>query len=287
MTQLRAAALSSFFMLLSLCWVPVCFAGTPLILGVHPYKSPVKLHKTYRPLADYLARRLGEDMVVRISPDYRAHIESINAGRFALAYMGPASYVRLVEKYGPPPILARQVIHGQATFQGKIVVRDDSELRELSHLRGKRFAFGDRGSTMSHLVPRHMLLSAGIDVTALSKYQFLGSHDNVALAVLYGEYDAGAVKEAVYDKYSKRGLRALATTPALAEHLFVANPKLGAEKIAILRAALLDLKNTPDGLAIMRGIKPGMNGMAPAEDKDYDNLRTILRELKANGVELE
>lgn len=287
MTRIRVAILSSVLLLVSLCGARVSFADTPLVLGVHPYKSPVKLHKAYRPLADYLAARLGRDMDVRISPDYRAHIEAVNSGRFALAYMGPASYVRLVEKYGPRPILARQVINGQATFQGKIVVREDSKLRALKELKGKRFAFGDRSSTMSHLVPRHMLLDAGIDIASLSKYQFLGSHDNVALAVLYGEYDAGAVKEAVYHKYAKRGLRALATTPALAEHLFVANPELGAQNIATLRAALLDLQNSPKGQQIMRRIKPGMTAMAPAVDKDYDNLRAILRELEGNGVEIE
>jgi phosphonate transport system substrate-binding protein len=256
----------------------------PLILGVHPYKSAVTLVESYKPLASYLSHKTGRTITVRITRDYSTHIQLIGEDKLDIAYMGPASYVDLVMRYGKKPLLARQAIHGNPTFQGKIVVHRDSTISSLVELVGKRFAFGDSASTMSHLVPRYMLRQAGVTVDRLTKHQFLGSHDNVALAVLAGDYDAGAVKEAVYKKYQARGLKVLATTPALSEHLFVTRSKLPAEVRRTLREALYILKDDPQGPAIMAGIKPGMTAWVPVTDTDYDNLRIILNALAREDI---
>jgi phosphonate transport system substrate-binding protein len=152
-------------------------------------------------------------------------------------------------------------------------------------VKGKSFAFGDPDSTMSHLVPRYMLLEAGIDVEDLSHYDFLASHHNVALGVLVGEFLAGAVKEEVFYEYEERGLKALAWTPELSEHLFVASRKLPAETVEDLREALLGLADEPGGDEVMNSIKLGVTAFVPAADIDYDNLREILRVIKESGVE--
>ncbi len=256
----------------------------PLVLGVHPYRSAMTLMESYKPLASYLSRKTGRVITVKIAKDYRTHIQSIGEDRLDIAFMGPVSYVELVARYGKKPLLARQVIQGSPTFHGKIVVRQESTISSLAELAGRRFAFGDAASTMSHLVPRYMLRRAGVTVDRLAGYRFLGSHDNVALAVLTGDFDAGAVKESVYEKYQPRGLKVLATTPALSEHLFVTRSKLPDELRQALREALYGLKDDPQGLAIMSGIRPGMTAWVPVVDADYDGLRVILDALAKGGV---
>jgi len=198
--------------------------------------------------------------------------------------MGPASYVELVSLYGKKPLLARLAVHGSPTYQGKIVVRQESTISSLAELAGKRFAFGDIASTSSHLVPRYLLRSAGVKVDQLAEYRFLGSHDNVALAVLVGDFDAGAVNASVYKKYQPRGLKILATTPMLPEHLLVACNKLPSETQQALREALYALKDDPQGAAIMDGIKLGMTAWVSVTDADYNNLRTILDALAKEGI---
>lgn len=259
-------------------------AKDALTLGIHPYKSPAKLIKAYTPLANYLTEKIGIPVNISISKDYQTHIDAIGKDKFDIAYMGPASYVSLVNHYGKKPLLACQQIHGKSTFQGKIIARKDSPLQSLEQLKGKSFAFGDPSSTMSHLVPRYMLWKDGIGVEQLERFNFLGSHDNVALAVLAGEYAAGAVKEAVFYKYQARGLKVLETTPALSEHLFVASGKLDPAILSKLREAFYALSKAPNGKKIMGSIKPGITAMTPVEDKDYDNLREILRALEQIGV---
>ena len=210
-------------------------AQDALVLGVHPYQSPSKLILAYTPLAEYLSEQLKTPIELRISRDYQAHIDLIGKDELDIAYMGPSSYVVMVDQYGPKPLLARQAINGNPKFQGVIIIRASSSLESLGQLKGKRFAFGDPESTMSHMVPRYMLWKAGVNVDVLQEYRFLGSHDNVALAVLSGDFDAGAVKEEVYEKYASKGLKVLATTPPLSEHLFVASNHVNPQQVQQLR----------------------------------------------------
>jgi phosphonate transport system substrate-binding protein len=137
---------------------------------------------------------------------------------------------------------------------------------------------------MSHLVPRFMLWKAGVSTDDLADYRFLGSHTNVALGVLAGDFDAGAVKEEVFYQYEQQGLRALATTPPFSEHLFVARSTLPPRTLAILREALFRIKDTPEGQIILAGIKNRLTGMVPVQDSDYDNLREVLKTLQHHGM---
>ena len=251
-------------------------ADKPLILGIHPYKTPSKLIKAFTPLAEHISKVINKPVEIRISKDYQTHIENIGNKKINIGYLGPASYIKLTQQYGKKPILARLEINGKPTFQGKIIIRKDSPLQTLADLKYKRFAFGDPNSTMSHLVPRSMLMESGIKVATELKHKFLGSHDNVALGVLTGDYDAGAVKEAVYYKYQKRGLRELATTPALSEHLFVTCGKIPPGIHNKIATSLLNLNDSESGRKVLRSIKPGMTAMRSAKDSDYDNLRHIL-----------
>ena len=257
----------------------LCLAAETMVLSIHPYQSATKLLHAYTPLAEYLAAETGTLVQIRIAPDYATHVNRIGSDEVDLAYMGPAPYIEMVNQYGRKPIIARQFINGIPTFQGKIIARTDSPVTSLAELSGKRFAFGDKGSTMSHLVPHFMLNQAGVK---LQSFRFLGSHDNVALGVLSGDYDAGAVKEEIFYKYQARGLKVISTTPALSEHLFVARSNIDKDMYNKLCQAFYALKDKPDGPKIMGGIKKGLTSFGAASDQDYDNLRKILHELKGH-----
>jgi phosphonate transport system substrate-binding protein len=253
-------------------------------VGVHPYKSVEKLQTIYLPLTALLSKKLNKKVSLNIAKDYKTHIDLAGQDKIDIAYLGPASYVALVEKYGKKRLLARQLDSGKPTFTGNIIVRTDSDIHEISDLENKRIAFGDRESTMSHLVPRYMMIENGITKDKLREISFLGSHDNVAIAVLSGEYEAGAVKEAVFHKYKSRGLRSLATTPELSEHLFVASNKLPEKTVIKIRNILLNLGDNKEGMQVLKGIKSSLTGMGTVEDKDYDNLRMILNTLKKKKI---
>jgi len=252
----------------------------PLILGVHPYLLPAEIVTRFAPLADYLDRQLGRRVQVRVGRDYDQHIEAIGRDSIDIAYVGPASYVKLVARHGVKPLLARIEINGKPSVTAYIVTRSDSPLRKLAELRGKHFAFGDINSTMGTVVAQHVLRRSGAGLENLGGYRYLGSHRNVALGVLSGDYDAGAVRKEIYDELQARGLRVLAKLPEVSEHLFVARSDLPAAQVKGLRRALLGLKNAPGGGAILQAIDKEMTAMVPVSDADYDSLREIQRALE-------
>ncbi|RKZ35278.1 MAG: phosphate/phosphite/phosphonate ABC transporter substrate-binding protein [Gammaproteobacteria bacterium] len=233
----RLPVLTLLFALLA--WSGLAFAEQrSLILAVHPYLPYQEVTAKFAGLANYLARRLGYGVSIRVGKDYQEHIQFIGDDRVDLAFLGPASYVALTREHGQKPLLAKLAVRGRPFFQGKIIARKDAGIKTLADLRGRRFAFGDPVSTMSHLVPRFMLLENGIPLKALAGHEFLGSHDNVALGVLVGDFDAGAVKEEVFMKFEANGLVAIATTVRVSEHLFVARADLEPKLVEALRAAL-------------------------------------------------
>jgi phosphonate transport system substrate-binding protein len=249
-------------------------ASDQLTLWIHPYLPATELINKFSPLADYLSKKCDQPIEVKVSKSYKSHIKRVGKNQMDLAYMGPASYVKMSHTYGKKTTLARLEVNGKPFFHGMIIARQDSAITTLQELQGKRFAFGDPNSTMSHLVPRYMLWQAGVEVEDLQKHEFLGSHNNVALGVLGGYYDAGGVKEGVFYKYQKRGLKMLAKSPAIAEHVFVASDKLPPPTINTLRQALVDLKDK----TILSSIKKSVTGMALVKDEDYDALRAILQQ---------
>jgi len=259
-------------------------AGEPLILGVHPFLPATSLLPKFEPLAAHISRSLGHPVHVEISRDYEDHIRRVGTGEVDIAYMGPASYVKLVETYGESNLLARLEIRGSPAFHGVIFVRDESPIRTLEELKDKRFAFGSPSSTMGTLVPRHVLKQAGVGMEDLGGFSSLGNHDNIALGVLVGDFDAGAVKEETFTKFQPRGLRSLAVTLPISEHLFVAATNLSADRVTKVRTILLRTGEDEEGLAVLRSIKETVSGLVPVEDSDYDNLRRILSEVEKNEV---
>ena len=259
-------------------------ANEELILGVHPYKSVKKLQSYYLPLTDFLSAELGVKVSLNIAKDYKTHIDLIGKDIIDIAYLGPASYVTMVSQYGQKKTLVRLVIKGKPTFKGHIIVRNDSNINKYSDLKNKKFAFGDPNSTMSHLVPRYMLINNGITKDYLSEVSFLGSHDNVAIAVLTGEFDAGAVKEAVFYKYKDKGIKSLASTPELSEHLFIVSNKISDKQADKIKSTFLALMSSEKGMKILKHIKKSITGLGSVSDKDYDNLREILNFLKKKNI---
>ncbi len=248
-----------------------------LILAVHPYLPYAELKRRYTPLTRYLSGRLGRSIEVRVGHDYDEHLTRVGRDQVDIAFMGPAGYVECTRKYGSKPLLARLEFKGRPEFKGAIVTRRDSGIQNLAQVRGRRVAFGDRNSTMSHLLPKYMLEQAGVDLESLADYQYLGSHTNVALGVLAGDFDVGGVKQEVYEHYESQGLRLLSWTPSLSEHVFLTRSNLDPDVIGALRTAMLQLGASSDGVKVLGAIKNGLTGLVAVNDSDYDNLRKILQ----------
>ncbi len=271
------------FFLITFTFFHLCPTGSSasnnLTLWVHPYLPATELTKRFAPLAAYLSEKLNRTVSIRVQKSYQAHLDFVGRDQADIAYLGPVSYIHMKDQYGSKPLLAKFEVNGNPFFYGIIITRKDSGIKTLDDLAGKNFAFGDPNSTMSHIVPRGMLINAGITTDTLQRYDFLNSHHNVALAVLGGYFDAGGVKEEVYYEFEGKGLQMVAKSPPIPEHLFVTRSSLPQALIEQIRFHLINVEKSPNKETILSSIKPSVTNLLPVADQDYDPLRDIMKSL--------
>lgn len=248
-------------------------ASDKLIMGVHPYKPPVELHKIFKPIAEYLSKETGKQIELQIGQTYDDAANKVGTGKFDFAFLGPAIYVDAQRQYGVVP-LNQIASNGKPTYHCSIVAKKGSMITSLSQLKGKKFAFGERDSTMSHVVPLWMLMNAGVKLSDLKENAFLKTHDNVAMNIIRGTFDAGGLQPDIAEKYKEQGLEVIATSPEIPDHVFVASKSLDNATAAQIQKALLSDK----AISVLKGIKGSISGTVKFTDKDFDILRKIMKE---------
>ncbi len=250
-----------------------------LRLGVVPLQSPAEMHRRFGPFVDYLGRKLGRHVELKVGLDFRSAIEDIGKGVTQFCYMTPSTFIIANNDYGVR-VLVQAVRDGRPFHHSVIIARADSPISGIEDIRGRSFAFGDPGSTSSHIVPRHMLLEAGITLDDLLYYNYLGHHDDVAKAVLSGQYDAGAVMESAAERFREEGLKFVKISEAIPEFNVCVSKDLPDEDVEALRAALLSLKDTdPEGAAVLRAIDEHYRGFVDASYEDYLWIKEIMSRL--------
>lgn len=247
------------------------------VFGVHPFESPTKLNAIFTPLLNYLSEQLGAPVEFRSAKDYDTALANLIDGTVHFSYLGPSPFALLDEQYPGKIRIAAAVVNkgGSPTFQGVIVVKEDSPIKSLADLKGMRFAFGDRGSTLSCYVPAYMLMQAGVFDTMT--YEFVGSHNNVAKGILNGIFAAGGLQPNVAKEYEGKGLRIIATSEPVYEHVIVIGPSVDQATADKVRQALLNVKDP----AVYTSIKASLVGFTTVQTSDYDPLKTIMREVDA------
>ncbi len=274
----RAVVLSVWALKLCLCGGTIaCAEPPPLELAIHPYLPAAEILTRFAPLAAEIERVTGRKLVIRVGQTYADEIEEIGTDRADIAYLGPGEYVELVKRFGRRPLLARQIVNNDPFLHGEIIVRADSRFKCLADLKGQRLAFTDPISTMV-MLPLEMLRNAGVPRSALRSVHYLEGQRNVAIAVLTNDFDAGAIKEELFQEYKKDSLRSLGTTPPVADYVFVASATLPRPTTDGLRQLLLSLTRSTQGRKIMDSIQPGMTALVEARDSDYDSLRPFAAE---------
>jgi phosphonate transport system substrate-binding protein len=164
-----------------------------------PDEAPTELLRKFKPLGEYLEKRL--EMTVQFTPvaDYAATVEALAAKSVDLVWYGGFTHVQARLRTGCAlPLVMR---HEDLKFKSYFIANPSTGAKGLADLKGKSFSFGSVSSTSGHLMPRYFLLENGIEPERdFARVAFSGAHDATAKAVEGGRVDAGAVNYGVYDK---------------------------------------------------------------------------------------
>lgn len=167
-------------------------AEPPLKFGVGLFQPDrEKNDATYRPLAAYLERQLGRKVELRTVDTWEGLAKSLAAGETDIALMGPWGYVLANNEAGAQAV-ATILYDGRPEYYAIMVTHPRSGIRSPADLKGRAFAFGDKGSTSGYLIPLHYFMTQGIDPERDFARVLHTKHQAIETQVTQGALDAGA-----------------------------------------------------------------------------------------------
>lgn len=243
-----------------------------LLFGSVAMDIPAVMHKRLKPLAQYLSKRLNRPVSMKLSPNMGAAIKEVADKKVDLAYLTPVAYLK-AHKRGGARLVAKTVTNGKASFQLMIVVKQDSPIKSVEDLKGKRFAFGDKRA----LLQRAAVVGTGIKLEDFSEYEFIGHYDNIARAVVNGDFDAGILKDTMALQWEGKGLRILAASPDLPPYNISARGDIDDNTLAELQKAFLELDpKNPEHMEVIKAVDKKYDGFAATSDAEYDVVRKLI-----------
>ena len=164
----------------------------PLKLGVGIFQPDRdKNDSTYKPLANYLAAKLGRAIELRTVDTWEGLAKSLANGETDLALMGPWGYVLANHEAGAQAI-STILYDGKPEYFALMITHPDSGIKSVQDLKGRTFAFGDKGSTSGYLIPLHYFMTQGINPDTYFSKVLYTKHQAIETQVAAGQLDAGA-----------------------------------------------------------------------------------------------
>lgn len=161
-------------------------------LGVGLYQpDKEKNDATYRPLADYLAKKLGRPVRLYTVDTWEGLARSLAAGETDIALMGPWGYVLANHTAGAQAV-ATILYDGKPEYFAIMVTHPGTGIRSIADLKGRTFAFGDKGSTSGYLIPFYEFHKKGVDPETFLGRTLYTKHQAIEMQVTSGDLDAGA-----------------------------------------------------------------------------------------------
>lgn len=204
-TRLTAfAAVLALFLALSLNMVAA--SAQTLRFGVGLFQpDKEKNDATYRPLADYLAKKLGREVKLYTVDSWEGLAKSLAAGETDIALMGPWGYVLANHQAGAQAV-STILYEGKPEYFAIMITHPRSGINRIEDMKGRTFAFGDKGSTSGYLIPFHEFQKRGIDPEKYFSKVLHTKHQAIETQVTRGELDAGADYNRNRDAMIEQGL---------------------------------------------------------------------------------
>ena len=230
----------------------------------------------WNPILTYVSAKSGVPLELRLAKSAKDGNSVAEAGGYDFQY---TNHFFTPERDGLGyKVIARPAGPG---IRSQIVVSQDSPISKLQDLDGKEVAFVSPDAFAGYWLPMDALLRAKVDV----KVVFTGNQEASSAQLRVNKVAAAGVNSSVMARYGRREsfeYRALWTSDVYQDLCIMANPRIPAQKIAAVRAALVEMANEPEGRKVLQAgadlLKSNTElGFVAADDRDYDNYRKFYK----------
>lgn len=203
---------------------------------------------------------------LKVFPSNDALYDVLRDRKVDVVFVGAVKYVQAHHEFGAIPLVAE----GRST-RSSIAVPATSPVKTVEELKGKRFAFGYKDSTTTHLIPLLLLSKHGLKQADV-RGTFAGHQpQKIVDQMLAGAFDACAISDYMDDR-NKSKVRLLESSDPFPGPPVVANKTLDPAVQAELRRLFLSYKPAPDTVTYHFG-----TGAASATDADYNFIRFLCK----------
>nr|MBU1328708.1 phosphate/phosphite/phosphonate ABC transporter substrate-binding protein [Candidatus Omnitrophota bacterium] len=257
-------------------------------IGLVPEQDIRKMAARYEPLAEYLSKKLEKEVVLVYLDSYGEVCDKFIYKQLDAAFFGSFSYTLTHVKAGIEPI-ARPDYQGISTYRGLIVVREDSNIKNITDMRSKRLALVHQATYAGYLYPLYYFKGHGIkDLEGyFSKIIFAGSHDKAIFTLLKNEADIACPKDLVYQRIIKENpdlekkLVILSASGPVPSNALCVSKELDPILKNKLKDALLNLHKEVEAIPVLESL--GADKFIETKDNNYQCLYDIINAL---GIDL-
>jgi phosphonate transport system substrate-binding protein len=250
-----------------------------IYFGFDLRSSPQEDAAQYIPFLEYLTETTDYHFKLHFTPKNSSSAQELGSKKIQLAAMGAVSYLKAKEKFHAKALVLGLNKFNKAEYQSYFIAQPESRIKNIRDIYGKRMAFGSVDSTQGHLIPRIVMKKNGISLDDLSSYQYTGSHQNCAEAVVSGKVDVCALQDEMARSLSESGLaKIIHISDYYPSSGIVASKELGIEKIETIKKALTEFEPNGKHENILYNWKKTEmpNGFTHVKESDYEELREWL-----------
>lgn len=230
----------------------------------------------WNPILTYVSRKSGVPLDLKLAKT--AQEGNAIAEKYGYAFLYTNHFFTPERDRLGYKVIARPAGPG---IRSQIVVPKDSPIQTLQDLNGKDVGFVTPDGFTGYWLPYDALLRAKVKINVV----FTGNQEASSAQLRVNKIAAAGVNSSVMARYGRREsfeYRALWTSDIYQDLCIMASPKVPKDKVAAVRAALINMAQDPEGRQVLEAgaellKSTGELGFVAAEDRDYDNYRRFYK----------
>jgi phosphonate transport system substrate-binding protein len=283
------AAVAVVGLIVAACAPKVGTADKPIVWALVPSQDTDAVLAGAQEIAQAVEDATGYVIEPVVTTDFTAAVEAMCSGEAQMGALNTFNYV-VAKQRGCAEVALASLRFGTSFYAGQVITRPDTGITSVADLAGKTFCRPDPTSTSGWVIPSLAMRAEGLDPEAdLAEIVDAGGHDGVVLAVLDGTCDAGSTFVDARSNVEEDFPNVMTDVIVIAESAPIPNdtvsfhPDVPAEVRDAIVAALLELNNTEEGVALLNTLY-SWSGLEQVEDSFYDGFR---QQLDAAGMSVE
>ena len=258
------------------------------IVGIHPLHNPKRLFEVYAPIIDFIDAQLPDvELKLEASRNYEEFDKKLYSGHFDFAMPNPYQTV-LSLRHGYK-IFAKMA--DDQDFRGIILVRKDSDIKQISDLKGKAVSYPAKTALAATMMPQQYLHTHGLNVNTDIENCYVGSQESSIMNVLLGHVAAAATWPVPWKTFSAEHpdqaaqLEIKWQTESLPNNGWVVRNDIPAQLVEQFLQQLLNLQDSETGQKMLAAIP--VSRFEAANEKTYAPVQAFLNNFNKNVRPIE